>query len=51
VDGATIFVYVLAATFFGLVVYLARLSRRSHAEHAEHAENVTAKDNKPRKAA
>jgi hypothetical protein len=48
VDGATIFVYVLAATFFGLVVYLARLSRRSHAEHAE---NVTAKENKPRKAA
>jgi hypothetical protein len=48
VDGATIFVYVLAATFLGLIVYLARLSRRSHIEVAE---NVTAKDSKPRKAA
>ena len=46
VDGATVFVYVLAATFFGLVFYLARLSRRSHT-----AENVTPKESKPRKAA
>jgi hypothetical protein len=48
VDGATIFVYILAATFLGLIFYLARLSRRSHVENAE---NGTAKDSKPRKAA
>jgi hypothetical protein len=46
VDGATIFVYVLSATFFGLIFYLARLSRRSHT-----ADNVTPKESKPRKAA
>jgi hypothetical protein len=32
VDGATVFVYVLSATFLGLIVYLAALSRRHHAE-------------------
>ena len=34
-DGATIFIYVLSATFFGLITYLAVLSRRSRADTAQ----------------
>jgi hypothetical protein len=32
VDAATIFIYVLSATFFGLIAYLAVLSRRHRAD-------------------
>jgi hypothetical protein len=42
VDGATIFVYVLTATFVGLIIYLARLSRRSEGQ------NVAPQESKPR---
>ena len=34
-DGATIFIYVLTATFFGLIAYLAVLSRRRRADVTE----------------
>jgi len=34
VDGATIFIYVLSATFFGVIAYLAVLSRRNRADAA-----------------
>jgi hypothetical protein len=47
VDGATIFVYVLTATFVGVIVYLARLSRRSRSQD----QSVTQEETKPRKAA
>jgi len=45
VDGASIFVYVLSATFFGLIVYLAVLSR-SH-----DVEGVKPEGKKPRNVA
>ena len=44
-DAGNIFVYVLSATFLGVIVYLARLSRRSQGQ------NVTQEESKPRKAA
>jgi hypothetical protein len=34
VDGTTIFIYVLSATFFGLIAYLAILSRRHRTDVA-----------------
>jgi len=45
VDGGTIFIYVLSAAFFSLIVYLAILSRRHHADA------VKPEDQKPRKVA
>jgi hypothetical protein len=57
VDGATIFVYVLSATFFGFIALLAVTSRRRH--HAEaikpeaqrNIESLKSEDKKPRNAA
>jgi len=45
VDGGTIFIYVLSATFFGLIAYLAVLSRRRSANAAKF------EDKRPRKVA
>ena len=44
-DGATIFIYVLSATFLGLIAYLAVLSRRRRADAAN------LEDKNPRKVA
>jgi len=44
-DGATIFIYILSATFFGLIAYLAVLSR------SDRADAVKLEDKKPRHAA
>jgi hypothetical protein len=45
VDGGTIFIYVLTATFFGVIAYLAVLSRRRRTDAAK------LEDKRPRKVA
>jgi len=49
VDAGNIFIYVLSASFFGVIAYLSWLSRRSHGQNV--TQNVTQEEGKPRKAA